>query len=229
MPLVEWLGCIYAVEFLFEPAEKLFSTPQSLPFLRYSARGERIALTLLASRLPLLSPIPPHASRTTKMATATAQATPTLSSEKEKLTEEQQEYSPDERIWRPVFEPGTADTDGPLTSATMRAFTPGILGLTPVEINMLRDNFSLTTWLLMGACLQGLALLIFPVSRALAPALLLLGYRLVINVLQIFGVLENPYMKGVILGKWSRHEPDEQGLLRGVPSRKPVIVFCEWG
>jgi hypothetical protein len=73
----------------------------------------------------------------------------------------------------------------------------------------LRDNFTTSTWLLIGACLQCL-LLTLPIrpSYALLPALLLLGYRFVNWLLMYFGIIKHPYADGVIPGKASVAIPE---------------------
>ncbi|UZJ53740.1 hypothetical protein CBS101457_003060 [Exobasidium rhododendri] len=158
------------------------------------------------------------------MTTASQESTILLHAEKSGIDQEQG-YSPDERLWRPVFTPGAAGTNGPLPSEMLRAVTPGKLGLSRADVNMLRDNFSLTTWLLIGACLEGIALMLLPISQAILPPALLLAWRIVSVFLQMAGLRSNPHMKNVIMGKFSRHEPDEQGLLQGEPAQKPVVVL----
>lgn len=74
---------------------------------------------------------------------------------------------------------------------------------------MLKDNFSLITWLAMGATLQVLLSLVFPRSYAAFPVLLLLGWSIVDTYLMYFGVKKNVWYDGVIHGKWSVAYPDE--------------------
>lgn len=70
------------------------------------------------------------------------------------------------------------------------------------DLHTLRDNFTISTWLLIGASLQCL-LLALPIrpSYALIPALSLLGYRFTHWLLQCFGIIPHPYADGVIEGK----------------------------
>src|SRR4051794_31560853 len=84
--------------------------------------------------------------------------------------------------------------------------------LNNLDLAMLRDNFTTSTWLLIGAVLQT-SLLAFPISKlyALAPAILLLGFRFVKNLLMTFGILAHPYMKDVIIGKHAAVYPDAHG------------------
>ena len=96
------------------------------------------------------------------------------------------------------------------------------------DLTVLRDNFTISTWLLIGAVLQTL-LLAFPIGKvyALAPAILLLGFRFVKNLLITFGILANPYMKDVIIGKYAAVYPDAQGGFgeRATPSNGGVCVL----
>ncbi|KAI9815771.1 MAG: hypothetical protein M1827_002167 [Pycnora praestabilis] len=85
----------------------------------------------------------------------------------------------------------------------------GALSLTNPE--QLRDACSLSTWILFGACLQGLLLLLLPGFLGLAPAFLLLGARIADMLLLCFGLKRNNYMDGVIDGKFSVKFPNREG------------------
>jgi hypothetical protein len=67
---------------------------------------------------------------------------------------------------------------------------------------LVRDNFTTSTWLLLGAACQSF-LLVLPIrpSCALAPALLLLSYRLLRTLLMCVGLIHDPYIEGVIASK----------------------------
>lgn len=79
---------------------------------------------------------------------------------------------------------------------------------------LLKDNFTISTWLLIGATLQTI-LFSLPIrpSYALAPAVLLLTYRFLTNLLICFGLKQNPYMSGITEGKhtalYHSSSPDE--------------------
>lgn len=138
---------------------------------------------------------------------------------------QEDEYSPDERIWRPVFPPGDPNNAHRIPSETIRGLKKEHLGLTPSDITLLRDNFSLTTWILIGACLQSIFLSFFPFRYACLPAIVILSWRTMSVILQTIGVCENPNMKDVILGIFSVHHPTDLGKLEGDPSQKPMIVY----
>ena len=80
---------------------------------------------------------------------------------------------------------------------------------TIADQHALRDNFTTSTWLLIGACLQCL-LLALPIrpSYAFFPALLLLGFRFVNWLLMYLGIIKHPYADGVIPGKASVAMPE---------------------
>jgi hypothetical protein len=93
------------------------------------------------------------------------------------------------------------------------------------DVALLRDNFTTSTWLLIGATLQTL-LFLLPLrpSYALAPAVLLLSYRFTANLLMCFGLKRNPYMDGVTVGKraalYPPPSPDEKG-----PASEEICVI----
>lgn len=80
---------------------------------------------------------------------------------------------------------------------------------TTSDLHALRDNFTISTWLLIGASLQ-CALLALPIrpSYALIPALSLLAYRFVHWLLQCFGVIAYRYTDGIVKGKLSVAYPE---------------------
>lgn len=90
---------------------------------------------------------------------------------------------------------------------------------------MLRDNFKTSTWILMGACVQGLLLNFLPAPLGLAPALVILGWRLTDTLLMTLGLKRNYYMDGVIPGKWSTHFPNQEGEYAGEPADSEVCVI----
>ncbi len=63
----------------------------------------------------------------------------------------------------------------------------------------LRDNFTIPTWLMFGALLQGLlSFLPYRNIMLVAPVALIILYKSAVALLQTFGLLKNPYMDGVI-------------------------------
>ncbi|KAF2161996.1 hypothetical protein M409DRAFT_69493 [Zasmidium cellare ATCC 36951] len=70
-------------------------------------------------------------------------------------------------------------------------------------LHLLRDNFSITTWLLFGALLQGLACLLLPYPNIalIAPVTLFLFYKLFYITLIALALIPDPLAKNVIPGR----------------------------
>ena len=103
---------------------------------------------------------------------------------------------------------------------------------------MIRDNFSISTWLIVGAFLQGiLCLLPYHNIALVAPVIMLLVFRVLRTALQTVGLLRNPYMDGVIDGRTVPVYPDENGnrekpadtqvcaIMLAVRSNHPLGIF----
>lgn len=97
---------------------------------------------------------------------------------------------------------------------------------------MLKNQFTLTTFLILGALIQTL-LLALPISRlyTVAPLLLTLGYQamttLAVVILPKLGFkLHNPHLNGVVPEKVSAQLPSTaMGGFTDEPSSEPVVVF----
>ena len=78
-----------------------------------------------------------------------------------------------------------------------------------------RAHFNIADWLLMGGCLQSLVILAtpLPLFYALAPTFGLAAFKITRLVLKIYGVLENPQMKNVRLGRQSAVFPPADGTM----------------
>lgn len=99
-------------------------------------------------------------------------------------------------------------------------------GMSTSAHNFLRDNFTISTWLLMGASLQcGLVAVLGARLWILGLPVLVLGMRCLESVLQTVGVLKNPYMEGVILGRTTCHFPEKDGSYQGAPSNQSLAVL----
>ena len=105
---------------------------------------------------------------------------------------------------------------------------------------ILRTNFAVSTWLLMGASLQSLLFLTLPTRYALTAATLILSLRFLSKCLIALGVLHNPAMDGVIPKKTTAQIRDKDGrysangasgekivvLLLGFKSNHPFGIFA---
>ncbi|KAI2791781.1 hypothetical protein POX_c04660 [Penicillium oxalicum] len=89
---------------------------------------------------------------------------------------------------------------------------------------LLRDTISLTSWLLLGALLQGIGCLILG-PRAILPTILTLAYRLTDHLLMTFNLTRNRYLDNVLLTKGSPQLPFPNGTFGAEPSRDQIVVF----
>lgn len=87
-----------------------------------------------------------------------------------------------------------------------------------------RDQFEISTWLCIGAVIQG-GLLILGGRLALVPAAALLLYRLLDTYAMVVGFKENPGMKGLVMQNHSAQIPDDEGKFGPEPANKPVTVL----
>ncbi|KAJ4050858.1 hypothetical protein NW761_014372 [Fusarium oxysporum] len=94
------------------------------------------------------------------------------------------------------------------------------------EYHMLRNNFRISTWILAGACAQSLLVCLAPHAWSLAPAAVLLGWRLADTLLIVLGVSKNRYLDNNIPGKWAVHFPDSTtGEFSEEPADADVCVI----
>ncbi|KAL8725571.1 MAG: hypothetical protein Q9166_007273 [cf. Caloplaca sp. 2 TL-2023] len=93
--------------------------------------------------------------------------------------------------------------------------------LATADLAIIRNNFSLLTWLLLGACMQSLVFATLPYRVALLPPFCILILVLAKNLLINYGYLQNPYLRAAFKGKWTAN-------LRGIENEKAedtVAVF----
>ncbi|KAH6669291.1 hypothetical protein B0J14DRAFT_657385 [Halenospora varia] len=94
-----------------------------------------------------------------------------------------------------------------------------------LKLKYFRDDLAISTWLLLGACLQTLLLAILPAFLATTPALLLLLSRVLVGISTCWGLLPDSSMKGVRLGRFSNQIPQLNGSLSPTPSDQEVVVL----
>jgi len=90
---------------------------------------------------------------------------------------------------------------------------------------ILASSFHPTTILLIGACLQGAILLLYPYFIALLPSVVLLGLRIVDTIAITFKFKPNPYLKNAILDKWTALVPNISGQISETPANEKIAVF----
>ncbi|EXJ60261.1 hypothetical protein A1O7_04413 [Cladophialophora yegresii CBS 114405] len=111
------------------------------------------------------------------------------------------------------------------------------------DIAILRDSFSVSTWLLLGGALQVLLSFLFPRSYLAIPIVGILGWRIADAYLMHFGIKKNVWAEGVIKGKWSvgypsdgeteivHGKPGDNGpgavMILGAKSNSPLGMFAD--
>ncbi|ORY10725.1 hypothetical protein BCR34DRAFT_601859 [Clohesyomyces aquaticus] len=86
-------------------------------------------------------------------------------------------------------------------------------------------DFRISSWLLLGATLQGLTLVLLPKRIALLPPLFILLYRIILAFLIASGRLPNELDEGVIHVKTSSQFPAADGTLTAPRSGSSIVVF----
>lgn len=92
--------------------------------------------------------------------------------------------------------------------------------------HMLQFNVSITTWLLIGASLQAIAVYLFSNGHyVLLISMTLLSLKLARNYLQAKGILTNPYMQDVIPYRTTALLPNEDTSEITEGASKKITVF----
>lgn len=89
----------------------------------------------------------------------------------------------------------------------------------------LLNNFTISTWLIVGATLQSVLCLTLPRNVALLPAVILLLSRLVNGALVTKGFLRNKYLDGVYMGRWTASRLNDDGSVPEKSADKEMVVF----
>ncbi|KAI9773100.1 MAG: hypothetical protein M1840_008221 [Geoglossum simile] len=122
-----------------------------------------------------------------------------------------------------LFKPTTTRPLSQLSRKALGKEGSGAFGVT------IRDNFHLSTWLLLGACMQSLLILLLPSRFALAPAFLIISCRLLDTAFMTASLKKNPLIEESIPWKFSAQIPDAQGGHSKEPSSSDVCVFLLGG
>ena len=94
-----------------------------------------------------------------------------------------------------------------------------------ITLNIIKDEAELSTWLLIGAGLQSLLVLLLPAYVAVLPACLLLFYRAASTYLMTLGFISNPRLDGVGKGKLWAAFPDPDGESNEKTPKSSVVLF----
>jgi hypothetical protein len=89
----------------------------------------------------------------------------------------------------------------------------------------IKQNFNLTTWLALGACVQSILVLLLPTRVALLPAAVLLLAKIVNGILITKGFTRNPSLATPYLKRMTAPIPGSDGSPPETNSDKGVVVF----
>ncbi|GAB7350094.1 hypothetical protein MBLNU459_g0761t1 [Dothideomycetes sp. NU459] len=89
---------------------------------------------------------------------------------------------------------------------------------------LVRDSFSTTTWLCLGAAVQSAAFTILG-KYAVVPAVAYLLYRAIVTYAMVTGLLPNTQMDGVLKDRITAQFPDSEGHYGSKASNSDVCVF----
>ena len=93
------------------------------------------------------------------------------------------------------------------------------------QLAAFRNNFSLVTWLLIGACIQSIFVLLLPQRVAILLAVVLLAGRYIKTALMSKGYLHNTSTDNVVVGKMTAPILNEDGSVPEKASDKGVVCF----
>ncbi|OJD14209.1 hypothetical protein AJ78_05423 [Emergomyces pasteurianus Ep9510] len=119
-----------------------------------------------------------------------------------------------EQSFRPLSSPQKV----PAYSQNAKAMTTNIIS------TVLRDNFTISTWLLIGGLLQGVAVALLG-YLTLLPAAVVITYRVGDNILMIWGWKKNRYLSGVFFNKFTAQVPRSDGSFGSTPAASSLVVF----
>jgi hypothetical protein len=109
-----------------------------------------------------------------------------------------------------MFPPATSRPTSQYShAANLDSVKTGFGPFSGAEVALLRDNFRISTWILLGCIIQYLLTLGLRPSLAALPAFLLLGWATIDTLLMSFGLKKNPWYAGVIDGKFAAAYPAE--------------------
>ncbi|KAL9624341.1 MAG: hypothetical protein Q9204_007882, partial [Flavoplaca sp. TL-2023a] len=97
---------------------------------------------------------------------------------------------------------------------------------TTADLALIRNNLSLSTWLLLGAAIQSLIFAILPPRVAILPAICTLTLVLAKNLLITGGYLKNPYLAAVYKGKATDGDGRVAIFILGATSNHPLGILA---
>jgi hypothetical protein len=113
------------------------------------------------------------------------------------------------------------------TAANLGSVKTGFGPFTGSDLALLRDNFKISTWIMLGCMIQYLLTLGLRPSLAVLPAFLLLCWSIIDTLLAVIGLKTNPWYAGVIDGKFAAAYPaeGERSAIAGPAENGPGAVM----
>lgn len=97
--------------------------------------------------------------------------------------------------------------------------------MAPYNLNLVKDELSLASWLAIGATAQVLFALVAPPRYALLPLAMVIAARVLDFAMQYLCLVPNYYLKQAVLGRHSIVFPDRDGSKPEEMGTKPVAMF----
>ncbi|KAL0940065.1 uncharacterized protein CTRU02_206675 [Colletotrichum truncatum] len=91
---------------------------------------------------------------------------------------------------------------------------------------LIKDGFTLTTLLTIGALMQTVLFLILPTKYAIIPSSVLALNSIISTIVGTYSKKHNPYLNGIVPGVVTAQFPDPAtGKIPAIPARRPLLVF----
>lgn len=97
--------------------------------------------------------------------------------------------------------------------------------MSAARLTFLLNNFTVSTWLIIGATLQSVFYLTLPRNVALLPAVILLLSRVVNGALVTKGFRRNKYLDGAYMGRWTAPRLNDDGSVPEKTADNEMVVF----
>ncbi|KAL8724487.1 MAG: hypothetical protein Q9166_007921 [cf. Caloplaca sp. 2 TL-2023] len=116
---------------------------------------------------------------------------------------------------------------GSILSKTIRLLWIAVMPMPNIPNYLLyfRDDLRLSTWILWGAAIQSLLVIVLPQRIALLPAVLVLGTRIMLSTLRNEGLLQSSEGKGVVSGRNTAQIPNPDGSFPTTASANQICIF----
>ena len=91
--------------------------------------------------------------------------------------------------------------------------------------SILKDDFTLSSWIYLGAFLQSILFLLYPYRIVVLPSILALSYRIIATCLMQAGVVQDPLIGKAIQGRTTAQVVNIDGSIPKESSGNQIVVF----